>query len=81
MQSPSYTREPLVDLGVEPAWKDWLVRNQRTIALAAAAFVAGVAVGAGGRRPKTAVAVRIHNQFPVRNEGTMGLIVRAARGR
>jgi hypothetical protein len=51
------------------------------MALCGAVFIAGMAVGAGGRSKKTAVVVRVHNQFRVRNEGTMGLLVRAARGR
>jgi phage terminase large subunit-like protein len=82
MQSPTHTWERLAALDPPVAWRPWLQRHQRTIALCGAIFVAGIAFGAGRPSQKTAVVVRIHhNQFRVTNEGTMGFLARAARRR
>jgi hypothetical protein len=74
-------QDPLAERVSEPAWSRWLDRHQRTIALCGTAFIAGIAVGAGGRSRKTAVVVRVHNQVRVMNRGRIGVLVRAARGR
>ncbi len=80
MQTPSRTTRALAEVDFE-SWRRWLERHQPTIALCGIAFVSGMALGSGGRRKKTAVVVRVHNQFRVRNHGGLGLIVRAARRR
>lgn len=79
MQTPSRTTRALAEVDFESWWR-WLERHQPTIALCGIAFVSGMALG-GGRRKKTAVVVRVHNQLRVRNTGGLGLIVRAARRR
>jgi hypothetical protein len=80
MQTPTPTKDPLAGRVPETVGRPRLERHRRTIALCAAVFIAGVAVGAGGRSKKTAVVVRVHNRVMVRNEGTIGILVRAARG-
>lgn len=80
MQSQSHTARALADVDVE-SWRRWFERRQPTIILCGIALVSGIALGSGGRRKKTAVVVRIHNQVRVRNSGGLGLFVRGARRR
>ena len=80
MQSRSHIQGSVAERDPTPAWWRRLDRRQRTIALCGAAFMAGVVIG-GSRSRRTAVVVRVHNQIRVRNDGTIGFLVRAARGR